>query len=62
MGQTGELNTEEDNIMKELYEKPKIIIELFYGQDIVTFSGDINPEDPDPGDDPIITSSGLNDA
>ncbi|MCR5665052.1 MAG: hypothetical protein K6G17_09300 [Oscillospiraceae bacterium] len=48
--------------MKELYEKPKIIIELFYGQDIVTFSGDINPEDPDPGDDPIITSSGLNDA
>ena len=45
--------------MKKDYEKPKIIIEFFPGQDIITFSGGDNPEYPE---DPIIvTSTGADD-
>ncbi len=40
--------------MKKPYEEPKIIIEFFLGQDIVTFSGGSNPGGEDDwGDEPI---------
>lgn len=32
-------------MMKKTYEEPRIIIELFTGQDIIAFSFSENPED-----------------
>lgn len=41
--------------MKKVYEEPKLIIELFPGQDIVTFSGGGYGGDED--DEPIIINN-----
>ncbi len=38
--------------MKKPYEKPKIVIELFDGMDIITFSGGSYPGDDEP-EEPI---------
>ncbi len=45
--------------MKKTYEEPRLLIDLFPGQDVIVCSWGEDPEDPD---DPIFNSNGHDDA